>query len=113
MPPKKKTTTKQFACDNEVKVIVSKLIGHIKCTKNNHSSKYASIVSGKFLNDWLQLTYHVPTSQPSDIPNSVVNAKVNKPFNVRKNFFICCCLKTKMSKPVKKNTFWLIILPLL
>ena len=103
MPPKKKTTTKQFACDNEVKVIVSKLIGHIKCTKNNHSSKYASIVSGKFLNDWLQLTYHVPTSQPSDIPNSVVNAKVNKPFNVRKNFFICCCLKTIMSKPVKKK----------
>ena len=93
MPPKKKTTTKQFACDNEVKVIVSKLIGHIKCTKNNHSSKYASIVSGKFLNDWLQLTYHVPTPQPSDIPNSVVNAKVNKPFNGRKNFLYAVVLR--------------------
>ena len=89
----------QISCDSTVKSVVSKLVGHTKCTKQSHRSKYASLVSGKELNEWLEGTYCASQNETQK-SNSVTT---NKPFNYRKKYYICSTFKTIMSKPVKRK----------
>ena len=99
-----KIKNNQISCDSTVKSVLSKLVGHTKCTKRLHCSKYASLVSGIELNKWLEGTYsYAPGSCASQNVTQKNLVTTTKPFHYRKKYYICSTLKIIMSKHVKRK----------
>ena len=88
--PRTKANTMQ--CDNDVKTIFRKFISHQKCTKNKKPQKYATLVSGSELNDWIN----------QSIQNSPSFTSPVSPFKNEVEYCICHNLKTLINKPAKK-----------
>ena len=83
---------KQVICDADVKQIATKFLRHKKCTTKTER-KYASKVTGKYLNDYL-----VEKKLFDDV---IKEGYTTKPFNSRKKYSICSNLKRGIEQQKK------------
>ena len=85
--------SKEVSCDLDVKKVASQFLSHKKCNSKKES-KYATKVTGKFLNDYLH--------QKQVFASVIKEGCITNPFNSRKKYFICCNLKRSIDYNMKK-----------
>ena len=84
---------KQTTCSKEVKDFATKFLAHKKCTSRS-KCQYASKVNGKFLNDYVH--------QKQIFADVIKDGYTTKPFEQKKNYFICSNLKRSIDQHKNK-----------